>query len=161
MVGGVLQHARVRRAQRPCASWLTVLRANAVASPVTGSSAVGSCGDRLDGGLMHDELYEGLGARAEASCAVTSSSGLGRGLVCGELQRRAQRPCAVSSRQARARWRPHLMTVGSTLPRTGCAARMAWSWGCRCQDLKASVLVGPVLLCSSGEVRLTPVTIRI
>jgi hypothetical protein len=38
---------------------------------------------------MHDELYGGLGARAEASCAVTSSSGLGRGLVCGELQRRA------------------------------------------------------------------------
>jgi hypothetical protein len=45
MVGGVLQHARVRRAQRPCASWLMVLRANAVASLVAGSSAVGSCGE--------------------------------------------------------------------------------------------------------------------
>jgi hypothetical protein len=45
MVGGVLQHARVRRAQRPCASWLMVLRANAVASLVAGSNAVGSCGE--------------------------------------------------------------------------------------------------------------------
>jgi hypothetical protein len=88
---------------------------------------------------MHDELYGGLGVRAEASCAVTSSSGLGGGLVCGELQRRARRPYAASSRQAHARWRPHLTTVGSTLPRTGCAARMAWSWVWRCQDLKASV----------------------
>jgi hypothetical protein len=161
----------------PGALWLMVLRATTEASHAAGSSAMGSCGES---GTRAPHV-QAVGS-AEASCAVGSmgdsvpmrrphawrvpAAGLvealaGGGLVRGELQRWARCLCVVSSRRARARWRPCLSAAGSVLPKSGRAAQMAWSWGWRHQDLEASVLVRPVLLCSGGDVRPVLVAVRI